>query len=63
MLVQSALSGISSSTIADAFAAVDAVTAEQVQAAVANAIKQNPSVASVGDIADVPRYDAVASLF
>ena len=39
------------------------VTPAAVQNVVANAIKQNPSIASVGDIADVPRYDAVASLF
>jgi len=63
-LSKAALSGnISANTIAEAFDSVDAVTTAQVQAAVANAIKQNPSVASVGDIADVPRYDAVASLF
>lgn len=61
---QVATSGnVSADLFNDMFTSVDGVTPAAVQNVVANAIKQNPSIASVGDIADVPRYDAVASLF
>lgn len=46
-----------------AFAAIDAVTPEQVQKVVAEALKASPSFATVGDIADVPRHNAVAAMF
>lgn len=63
-MVQVALSGTAGpNTISDVFSQVSRVTAADVQTFAANAIKENPSLASVGDIADVPRYDAVASLF
>jgi predicted Zn-dependent peptidase len=59
-----ALTGtVTANSTADAFAAIDAVTPSSVQAAVANSLKAAPAVASVGDLADFPRYTQIASLF
>jgi hypothetical protein len=43
--------------------AIKALTPKDVSSVVAKALKTPPSVAALGDISSVPRYDAIARKF
>lgn len=49
-------------SLAETFAAIDAVTAADVAGVAAAALKAPPSIAAVGSLVTVPRYDMLANL-
>jgi ubiquinol-cytochrome c reductase core subunit 2 len=49
-------------SLADAFKAIDAVTAADVQALAKSALASKPSISAVGSLTNIPRYDVLTSI-